>query len=80
MSKQLSVYEVVRIAVVIMLASLAFGSAITEIDNNKEEIKALHVYYRDVSSALTTMTKDIAKIQGNIEIMVKDKHSEHRGG
>ena len=64
---KVSYFEIGKIVVLLITASLAFGSAFRQIDNNCEDIKSLHSYYIDVSASLNKIAVDTAEIKGQLK-------------
>ena len=51
----------------VIVASLAFGSAFQKIDSNCKDIKTLHAYYIDVSTSLNKIAVDTSYIKGQLK-------------
>ena len=68
---KVSIFEIAKIAVILITASLAFGAAFQQIDSNKQDLKSLHAYYKDVSYSLSTISNSVSRMEGKIELIVK---------
>ena len=68
---KMTIADNIKIAIVVITATLAFGSAFQKIEANAENLKSLHVYYKDVSTSLNSIAKDVANINGKVELIIK---------
>lgn len=68
---KVSYFEIGKIVVLLITASLAFGAAFRQIDTNCNEIKTLHAYYIDVSTSLNKIAVDTAYIKGQMKMLAR---------
>ena len=66
MKYKISIFEITKILGMVIVASLAFGSAFQKINANCKEIKTLHSYYIDISTSLNKIAVDTAEIKGQL--------------
>ncbi|MCP3683798.1 MAG: hypothetical protein GY861_14025 [bacterium] len=71
---KLTITDIIKITAVAITTTLAFGAAFQKIEANSAKIKSLHIYYKDVSTSLNTITKDVAEINGQLQIMIRDRY------
>ena len=62
-----SIFEITKILGMVIVASLAFGSAFQKIEANCKDIKTLHAYYFDISTSLNKIAVDTSYIKGQLK-------------
>lgn len=68
---KLSIFEIVKILVIIITATFTFGAAFQKIETNRQDIDLLKAYYKDVSCSLNAISNSVSKIEGKVELIVK---------